>query len=461
MLTLADNPSITCMGSSFSIRGAAWSEQFSQRGGNMKSRSTKAVFGILTLVALCGLVLAGPAAAADKIVIGHSACLSGKYAKAGEQAVGGIKAAVKWVNDSRGGVNLGGTKVPLEYKNYDAESKKESVTSLIERLVTKDKVNVLFAPYSSGLTLAGATVAEKYGVVYMDHGGASDKIFRQGFEYIVQTIGPGSKYHAGTLDLIKATDVTAKKVALAYEDSEFAKSVMKGAKKHAEELGFEIVFERTYPKGVTDLTPLLSAMKAAGPDVVIGGGHFEDGQLFNRQMADLDINPKALSLIAAATLPAFYEALTSMAEGVMGPSHWEYGVTFSPEAAKKTGLQWIGPSQDEFVQLFKDALGKDIIPDYHAAEAGAAALATVLAIEQADSLDSDHIRTALGTLTFMSFYGAWDVDDTGKQAGHDMVDVQWQDGKRVIVWPPAAKTGDFYYPLPTFAEKAKGKKASK
>jgi hypothetical protein len=60
MLTLADNPSITCMGNSFSIRGAAWSEQFSQRGGNMKSRSTKAVFGILTLIALCGLVLAGP-----------------------------------------------------------------------------------------------------------------------------------------------------------------------------------------------------------------------------------------------------------------------------------------------------------------------------------------------------------------------------------------------------------------
>jgi branched-chain amino acid transport system substrate-binding protein len=425
----------------------------------MKSGSAKVLFGVLSLVALCGLIAAHPAAAADKIVIGHPAALSGKYAKAGEQAVGGIKAAVKWVNETRGGVDIGGTKVPLEYKNYDCESKKEGVTSLIERLVTKDKVNVLFTPYSSGLTLAGAPVAEKYGIVYMDHGGASDKIFKQGFEYIVQTIGPGSKYHAGTLDMIKKADPTAKKVALAYEDSEFAKSVMDGAREHAKELGFEVVFERTYPKGVTDLTPLLSAMKAANPDFVIGGGHFEDGQLFNRQMADLDIDTRGLSLIAAATLPAFYEALTGLAEGVMGPSHWEYGVTFSKEGAAKEGLDWIGPSQDEFVKLFKDALGKDIIPDYHAAEAGAAVLAYVMAAERAKSTDSDKVRAALGDLTFMSYYGSWKIDGTGKQIGHDMVDVQWQDGKRVIVWPPAARTGELYYPLPTFAEKSKGKKA--
>ena len=202
-------------------------------------------------------------------------------------------------------------------------------------------------------------------------------------------------------------------------------------------------------------------MKASNPDFVLGGGHFEDGQLFNRQMSDLDINSRALSLIAAATLPAFYEALTTLAEGVMGPSHWEYGVTFSSEAAKKEGLTWIGPSQDEFVSLFKKALGKDIIPDYHAAEAGAAVLALVLGIEAANDVDPDKVRAALGDLTFMSFYGSWKIDETGKQNGHSMVDVQWQDGKRVIVWPPSAKTGDVYYPMPTFAEKAKGMKAVK
>ncbi len=406
------------------------------------------VFAVAFLVV--ALAAPGVFAAHHEIIIGHPATLSGTHAKAGEQAVGGVKAAVDWINNTRGGVMVGGEKKMIAYKVYDCESKKEAVTSLLERLITTDKVHFTYAPYSSGLTLAGAPVAEKYGIIYMDHGGASDNIFNQGFEYIVQTIGPGTSYHAGTLEMVRKIDPGAKKVALAYEDSEFARSVMDGAEAKAKELGFDIVFKRTYPAKVTDLTPLLSDLKAAGAEVVIGGGHFQDGQLMNKQMADLDINPKVLSLIAAATLPAFGEALGALAEGVSGPSHWEYGVTYSEEGAKKLGMTWIGPSQDEYVALFKKAVEKDMLPDYHAAEASAALLSLVLAIEKADSLDSDKVRAALGELTFMSFYGGWDVDDTGKQVGHSMVDVQWQKGERVIIWPEAAQTGAPVYPKPKF-----------
>ncbi len=414
--------------------------------------------GYLTVVMVFltsfGLLLAanGFAAQTDKLVIGHPACLSGKYAKAGEQAIGGIKACIDWVNNVYGGVLVGGKRVPLEYKYYDCESKKEPVTSLIERLITVDKVNVVFSAYSSGLTLAGAPVAERYNMLYMDHGGASDRIFQQGFQYIVQTIGPGSKYHVGTLDMIDHFDPQAKNVALAYEDSEFARMTMGGAEKHATELGKKIVFKRTYPKGVTDLTPLLSDMKVRKPDIVIGGGHYEDGQLFTRQMADLDINVKALSLVASVTLPAYYDSLGGrIAEGVMGPSHWEYGVTYSPEGAMKVGVDWIGPSQDEFLSLFKKALGKDMTPEYHAAEAGAQVLAYAKAVENINSIEPFKVRTALGKLKFMSFYGGWDVDDTGMQIGHTMVDMQWQEGgKRIIVWPLEAATGKLIYPKPKF-----------
>jgi len=408
---------------------------------------------MLTVSFAAILALIGPAQvfAASKIVIGHPACLSGKYAKAGEQAIGGIKACIDWVNNVHGGVLLGGKRIPLEYKYYDCESKKESVTSLIERLITVDKVNVVFSAYSSGLTLAGAPVAERYGMLYMDHGGASDRIFQQGFQYIVQTIGPGSKYHEGTLNMLDHFDPEAKNIALAYEDSEFARMTMGGAEKYAKKLGKNIVFKRTYPKGVTDLTPLLSDMKAKKPDIVLGGGHYEDGQLFARQMSDLDINVKGLSLVASATLPAYYSALGGrIGEGVMGPSHWEYGVTYSPQGAIKVGLEWIGPGQDEFVALFQKGLGKDMIPDYHAAEAGAQVLAYTKAVEKINSIDQDKVRAALGKLKFMSFYGGWEIDDTGLQIGHAMVDVQWQEGKRVIVWPLEAATGKLIYPKPKF-----------
>lgn len=396
------------------------------------------------------VTIAPPATAGEKVVIGHPEALSGRYAKAGEQAAGGIQAAVSWINDSFGGIAIDGKRLPLEYTFYDCESNGELVESLLERLIKTDQVNFTFAPYSSELTLAAAAVTEKHHVLLMDHGGASDEIFEKGFRYVVQTIGPGSQYHAGTLRMVQEIDPEAKRVALAYQDDEFARSVMEGAEQHARKLGFDIVFKQTFPSGTTDLKPLLADLKATKPDIVLGGGHLEDGELFNRQLADLNVNPRLLSLIAAPTLPAFRESLGDLAEGVMGPSHWEYGVTFSKEAAEEAGLEWIGPSQDEFVEFFRKAVGRDLVPDYHAAEAAAAVLALVKGIEKAGTLDTVKVRRALGNLQFMSFYGTWDVDDTGKQIGHSMVDVQWQGMDRVIVWPEAARTAPVVYPKPPF-----------
>ncbi|UCG80588.1 MAG: ABC transporter substrate-binding protein, partial [Desulfobacterales bacterium] len=170
----------------------------------MRNRSYIGIVGLVTVLAI--LFSTHALAVSDKIVIGHPACLSGKYAKAGEQAVGGIRACVDWVNNTYGGVRVGGKKLPLEYKYYDCESKKDAVTSLISRLITVDKVDCIFAPYSSGLTLRGAPVAESRKMLYMDHGGANNKIFQQGFRYIIQTIGPATRYHKGTLDMIHEID---------------------------------------------------------------------------------------------------------------------------------------------------------------------------------------------------------------------------------------------------------------
>ncbi len=235
--------------------------------------------------------------------------------------------------------------------------------------------------------------------------------------------------------------------------------VLRGAKKHAKKLGFNIVFNRTYPKHVSDLTPLLSDLKAARPEIIIGGGHFPDGQLFARQMADMDINVKALSMIVAVTLPAFHEALGARAEGIIGPAQWEYGVKYSPKAAKKEGVEWFGPSTTEFVNLAKKFSGGKM-PDYHAAEAGAAPLVFVKAVELANSVDPDKIREAFNKLNLMTFFGHFKIDpESGRQTKHTMVVVQWQGGRKVIVWPPAAATGKLCYPMPTFAEKARGTKA--
>jgi branched-chain amino acid transport system substrate-binding protein len=429
-----------------------------KRGLQMKRTWVAGLTGALFIFGL--LLPASTPAAADKILLGYAETLSGEQAKAGALSSWGVKASVKWINDVQGGVKIGGKKVPLEVKLYDNESKKEGATSLIERLVTVDKADAIIAPYTAGLTMAGAPIAEKYRKVYLSHGGSSNRIFEQGFRYAVLLVTPASDFQVGALDMFHKVDPKAKKIALVFEDDEFARMAYQGAEEHAKKLGYEVVFKRTYPNNVTDLTPLLSDLKGSKPDLILGGGHFADGQLFTRQLADLDINVKGFSLIVAVTLPAFYEALGAKAEGVVGPAQWEFGVKYNPEEAKKAGQEWYGPTNEEWVKLVKGFSGAEN-PNYHAAEAGAAPLIYARAVELANSLDSDKVRDALSKLNLMTYFGGFKIDGkTGLQTGHSMVTVQWQNEKRIIVWPPEAATDKLYYPMPTFAEKAGGKKAT-
>ncbi len=392
----------------------------------------------------------------ETLYFGAPISLSGKFADEGKASLYGMQVAAKWINE-HGGIKVGDTVYKIEIKKYDDESKKENVQSLIERLATVDKVKFILAPYSSGLTLAAAPIAEKYQVLLNSHGGASDYIFEQGYYYVVQTLSPASKYQIGFLDMVKKLDPNAKRLALVYEDGEFSRAVHEAAKEYAKKLGFEIVYEKTYPRGTNDLSPILNELKATNPDVIIGGGHFADGQLLAKQLAELNINVKAISILVAPTFPEFYEALGNKAEGICGPAQWEIGAKYSPEVAKEMGVEWYGPTQDEFLAMYKELAGKDAVPPYQAAEAAAAVLSYAKAIEKAQSLDPAKVREAMNDLKFMCLYGLWQIDpETGKQIGHDMVIIQWQNGEKKIVWPEAAATADPCYPMPTWEEKANG-----
>lgn len=424
----------------------------------------KTVLATLIGLLFCGIVVLQPAVSysqkapqlPQQIVMGGPISLSGPYAKEGSQGLWGFQLAEKWINEVYGGVRIAGKKIPVKYAYYDDESKKESVTSLLERLIVSDGVKFIFAPYTSGLTLAGAPVAEKYKVLYNSHGGASDRTFEQGYQYAVQTIVLGSRYHVDMFDMMKKVDPKATNVAMLYEDDEFSRSVREGALEHAKKLGFKVVFDRTYPSKVQDMTPALTELAAARPEILLGGGHFPDGQLLARQMTDLGVDVKAASILVSPTLPEFYKALQTAAEGVMGPAHWEIGVKFSPDTTPK-GTRYFGPKQEEFLSSFRK-ISNGVDPDYHGMEATAAMFSYVLGIEAAQSLDTDKVRATMGKLHFVSAYGDWGIDPkSGKQVAHKSVLIQWQKGKKEIVWPSEAQTAKLCYPMPSSQDRLKGK----
>jgi hypothetical protein len=71
---------------------------------------------------------------------------------------------VKEVND-KGGLMLKayGKRIPIEVIEYDDRSNSDEVVRAVERLVTQDKVDLLFPPWGTGFNLAVGPVFNKYG----------------------------------------------------------------------------------------------------------------------------------------------------------------------------------------------------------------------------------------------------------------------------------------------------------
>ena len=82
--------------------------------------------------------------------------------------------------------------------------------------------------------------------------------------------------------------------------------------------------------------------------------------------------------------------------------------------------------------------------------AAATPAAVEAAVSKADSLDREKIRDALAALDTVTVYGHYKVDKDGQQIGHDVLLVQWQHGKKKIVWPDRYATAKLIYPVPSW-----------
>ena len=75
------------------------------------------------------------------------------------------------------------------------------------------------------------------------------------------------------------------------------------------------------------------------------------------------------------------------------------------------------------------------------------------AVKRAGSLDREKIRDAILKLNFNTVFGAFKVDQDGFQIGHKMVTFQWQDGKKVIVWPEELAAVKARFPTPPWSQR--------
>jgi branched-chain amino acid transport system substrate-binding protein len=403
------------------------------------------------LVAL-GLVIAvgAPAAAQQEIKIGFTISTSGTFARAAEPVRRGILLYEDWVN-KQGGIMVkdAGKKLPVKMVFYDDESNKDNVLRLYERLAVQDKVDFFLAPYSSPLTITAASMADKYKKVMVSHTGSSTIIYTQGFQYIVQSVQPTPIYMRPIFELAKARFPQDKKVAIVYEDTPFPKGVAEFGEKTAKELGFDLVVYDKFPFKAADVSPVLTKVKAANPDILVWMANEEATVLGLRQMKELDVNAKLVAVLDAS-LYSFLKALGAKdLEGVSGFIEWDPNVNYRVN---------YGPNNEQFLKMY-EAFAREKFkdtdpPDNHTPLGLVSGLLIQAAIEKAGTLDSTKVRAAMNDLNVTTLVGPFKIDKTGLQQGYPMLTTQWQKGKSVVVWPAQFGTPDrFIYPMPAWKDK--------
>jgi len=394
---------------------------------------------VLLAAACCGTALAQ-----QPIRIGASISQTGAFATLGQNQQRGYQLCVKQANE-KGGV-LGRK---LELIVEDDQSQAATAVNIYEKLITQTKVDAILGPYSSPIGEDVANVSEKHRKPMLAPLSATTSIFKKGRKFVFMVLSPAEAYLEGLIDIAARRGL--KTVAILSEDTIFPRATAQGTVELAKKRGLQVVFVEAYPKGTTDFGALLNRVRATNPDVIAAATYFDDAVSISRKLKELNINPKMFGVTVGGDLPKFHEALGATAEFIYGASQWEAElVTLRAGGLIPIARQYPGAS--EFVESYrKEYPGADL--SYHSAGGYAGCQILLEAIKRAGSIDGEKVRAALLKLDYHTVFGAFKVDPDGFQLAHKMVLFQWQDGKKVIVWPEDLAPGTPRFPTPAWSER--------
>src|SRR6266508_4897469 len=171
------------------------------------------------------------------IVIGASLPLTGEFSQPGGAAKRGYDVWVELVNE-KGGI-LGR---PVRLTVLDDASEQNTVVADYNRLITRDKVDLLLGTFSSLLNLPASAVAERNRMLYVEPAGGAPALFERGFQYLFFAQQATSD-HQGDLfvDYILGLPKKDRPQTAAYPsiDDPFAIPVIDSIKKKLEDAGIK------------------------------------------------------------------------------------------------------------------------------------------------------------------------------------------------------------------------------
>ena len=384
----------------------------------MTIRLTKSVW-FATLCCLFMLLPLVANAEKDSILIGATVSLEGKYSEPSSMVHNGYKMWERDVNQ-RGGL-LG---KPVKLILYDDKSDKKRASELYRKLIYDDKVDLVFSPYGTPLTLVASQISEKNKMVMLACAASGKKIWQQGFEYVYGVYALAPRYFIGIMDLMAREGLET--VSILHEDSSFNNDVVAGTEKWARRFGIQISLKQSFTDPEAQLPQLIQNIITSQSDGLVISAYSPDCHRILKLLDSYKYRPRALGMTIAPIHPEFLEKAGPIGDRVFGPSQWEPDERIPFPGTKK------------FISDFVQFAGKQ--PSYHAGSAYSACQILENAIKQSGKIDHDRIRDYIRSLDTVTIIGRFKVDQHGKQIGHNPITIQWQKGKKEIVYPKKLQT---------------------
>ena len=398
---------------------------------------------------------------AEPIVIGAPIPRASTYGQNGERS---MILAMEEIN-ATGGIKVGAVKRPIKLEIVDTRDEEPGVPTsevllAIEKLILDKKVKILAGgPTMSECCLAALDLYPKYKVMSIVNIGCWTPGWHAktgkdiaNYKYSFRLSGNVAYWIPNIVALLK--NVKEKygfnKMYITVAEAAHAKAAAGLVEKGAVADGWTIVGKEVHPLATTDFSMMLRDVKKTEAQVLFIWDHTPEALAMINQWQDMKVPAAAIGFVGPTEDPVMWKQTSGKVA---------YLVEFAGEAGTLPG-QKITPLTEPYFNAFKKRWGDEPrgtgnVPSY-----------SVLymlkeAIERTGSLDVDTLVSAIEQTDMVTAGGRLRFDKTNHQAiyGTNPKEMlvgqllQWQDGKRVCIWPKEIASGE--YKLPPWVKSVK------
>ncbi|MFQ5913837.1 MAG: ABC transporter substrate-binding protein [Nitrospinota bacterium] len=338
---------------------------------------------LLILVCGLGLGLSGAALAQDTIKIGLVQPLTGPVSFGGNTLLNGARLAVEEIN-AKGGVI--GKK--LELVPEDGQCVPPKMANAAEKLIVRDKVNVIFGAYCSSSSAVVKPVTAKYRVPQITGVSTSPKLTQKATDWFFRAQGTSAMYAAAlTPELIKGG---VKRVAFVVINDDWGRGVAAEFGSQIKAKGGTVAETLIFDRKDKDLSTYLTKARALGVNGIISACYTPHCIAIAKQAKEVGLKAQIYGEGAWTTAP-FYRGAGKAGDGAIGFVEYVHTIDTAKNRA--------------FVKKYRARHKEN--PTKYSAAGDTVTRIIVQAIKRAGSADRKAIRDALEKTNYDSLVGTF------------------------------------------------------